>query len=189
MPPRPTSSVEEILAITIELIAQRDVSGVTMDLVAERAGVSKPTLYRRWPSRDALILDAIVRLHRPGGEPGTGSIRTDLALLLRELVDFLNRPEKGKVHAAFLNAAVRNPELAALNRAETKKARSSYERAIKRAIERGELVKNTNIRLMIDMLISPFLYCRLVENVDARKADIHPVIDIVLAAFARIGSV
>jgi AcrR family transcriptional regulator len=184
--PRPNASPEEILAVTVELIAEHGVSGVTVDTVAAQTGVSKATIYRRWRSRAALIRDAIAGLHRPVADPDTGSLRDDVIVLLKDLVDFLNRPGGGRVDASFLEASARDPELAALRRDTAKEARAAYERAIKRAVERGEMHPDLDVRLFIDMLISPFLYRRLVDHSRARPSDIEPVTDAVLAAFSRV---
>lgn len=183
MPPRPKATPEEILALTFELIAEHDVSGVSVDMIAARSGVSKATIYRRWPSREALIQATIDGMRRSASDPDTGSLRGDLAVLLNELVEFLNRPVGGKVFAAFLNAAVRNPNLSALNREMTRDVRGIYEQAIGRGIRRGELAQGVDVRLVIDMLISPFLYRRLVDNAEARRKDIEPVIEAIAKAF------
>lgn len=183
MPPRPKSSTDEILALTFQLIADHDVSGVSVDMVAAKSGVSKATIYRRWRSREELIQATIDGMRRPARDPDTGSLRGDLTTLLNELVEFLNRPVGGKVFAAFLNAAVRNPDLSALNREMTKDVRSVYGKVIRRAIKRGELADDVDIRLLIDILISPFLYCLLVDNASARQADIQPLIAVVMKAF------
>jgi AcrR family transcriptional regulator len=182
LPRQPNSSTEEILGIAIQLIAQNDISGMTVDKVAEKSGVSKATIYRRWRSRDALIFDAITYMHRPVADPDTGSLREDLTILIKELVAFLNRPDGGKVFASFLNASVRNPNLSKLQQQISKGARAGYEKAIGLAIRRGELPENVNVRLMIDIIISPFLF-RIIENTVARQSDIQPVIDVALAAF------
>jgi AcrR family transcriptional regulator len=184
--PRANASVDEILAITVELIAEYGVSGVTVDTVSAKAGVSKATLYRRWRSRDGLIRDAIAGMHRPVADPDTGSLRDDLVVLLKDLVDFLNRPGGGRVDASFLEASARDPELAALRRETAREARAAYERAARRAIDRGEMASDVNLRLFIDMLIAPFLYRRLVDHSRARREDIAPVIDAVLAAFCGV---
>ena len=180
MPRQPNASTEEILGMTIQLIAKHDVSGVTVDMVAEKAGVSKATIYRRWSSRNALILDAVTVMHRPGSNPDMGSLREDLAILLKELVDFLNRKNGGKVFAAFLNEAVRNPKVSAANRMITQEVRKAYETVIERGIERGELPEYVDVQLMIDLLIAPFLYRRLVDTIRAEPADIAPLLDVVL---------
>lgn len=186
MTPRANASAEEILAITVDLIAEHGVSGITVDTVAAKAGVSKATIYRRWRSRAALIHDAIAGLHRPVGDPDSGALRDDLIVLLKDLVGFLNRPGGSHVDSSFIDASTRDPELAALRRETAREARSAYERSIKRAIERGEVPADMDVRLFIDMLIAPFLYRRLVDHSRARAADIEPVVDAVLAAFSRV---
>ena len=183
MPRRPNSSTDEILALTFQLIADHDVSGVSVDMVAARAGVSKATIYRRWRSREELIQATIDGMRRPARDPDTGSLRGDLTVLLGELTEFLNRPVGGKVFAAFLNAAVRNPDLSALNREMTDDVRSVYETAIRRGVERGELDSDVDVRLLIDMLISPFIFRLLVDNAQARPEDVQPIIEAVVKAF------
>jgi AcrR family transcriptional regulator len=183
---RPNASTKEILAITVNLIARHDISGMTIDMVAEKSGVSKATLYRRWASRDALVFDAITYMHRPEADPDTGSLRKDLSILLKELVVFLNRPAGGKVFAAFLNAAIRDQHLTALQQRISRQTRSTYEKVIERAIKRGELKANINTRLMLDIVIAPFLYRRIVHNGVAHHGDIRLIIDVALAAFGRL---
>lgn len=188
MSPRPNASAEEILEITFHLIAEHDVSGVTVDMVAAKAGVSKATIYRRWESRTALLAEAMTRLRRPGVSPDTGSLRDDLAKLLKVLVDFLNRPDTGRVFASFINAAVRDPELAALQKEISKGARLDYEQVLQRSIARGELAAEVDMQFMIDLLIAPFLYQGIVEHAKVRPRDIERVVDAVLTAFGAAAS-
>ena len=81
MSPRPRRSETGILDATIDVLAEHGVSGATVDEVAERAGVSKATIYRHWGSRARLIHAAISSLDGPYVEPDTGSLRDDLAAL------------------------------------------------------------------------------------------------------------
>lgn len=185
MPRRPNASDDEILDFTNQLIAKHDISGVTVDMVAAQAGVSKATIYRRWPSRNALILDAITMMHRPGARPNTGSILKDLEILLKELVQFLNRRNGGKVFMAFLNEAIRNPALAQVNHKITSEVRASYVDAVTQGIDRGEIASDTDVGLMIDMLISPFVYRRLTGNGKIDTKEIAPIIDAVLRSFGK----
>lgn len=183
MPPRPNASSDEILVATIQLIAEHDLSGVTVDMVADTAGVSKATIYRRWPSREDLFFEALSYMRYPQADPDTGSLREDLTVLLKGLVHFLNRPDGGKVYAAFLNAAIRDSKLAALRREVARSARADYERVLFRGIERGEIASDINMRLVIDILTAPFIYRRLGDNMNARLSDVSRVIDVVLAAY------
>jgi AcrR family transcriptional regulator len=185
LPPRPNATPEEILAITIQLIAEYDISGVTVDMVAEMAGVSKATIYRKWPSRADLIYDALAYVPRPGGNPDTGSLRGDLSILLGDLVAYLEQPQAGRVFASFLNAAVRNPQLGALRQQTTKAARASYEQVLQRAVARGELADDVDILFLVDTIISPFLYHSMVDPTATQPRPVQPVIDMILKAFAR----
>jgi AcrR family transcriptional regulator len=184
LPRNANASDNEILSLTNQLIAKHDISGVTVEMVAMKAGVSKATLYRRWPSRHALILDAITIMYRPGAKPNTGSIRGDLMILVEELLQFLNRRDGGKVFIAFLNEAIRNPKLAEANRKITAEVRASYVEVIRRAIARGELAEDTDVELMIDLLISPFICKRLTGNAKLEVADVEPLVDAILRSFA-----
>ena len=170
---------------TMQLIAEHDVSGVSVDMIAEKTGVSKPTIYRRWPSRDDLIVAAMAVLEYPHIDPDTGSLRQDLTVLLEMLVEFLNRPDGGKVYASFLNAAIRNPKLAALSREVTRQARSQYEAVIERAIARGDIKPDVGIEVLVDALISPFIYKRIAEDKPPRREDVGRILDLILPSISR----
>ena len=131
------------------------------------------------------MVEALTYMRRPGANPDTGSLREDLTILLKELAEFLNRADGGRVFVSFLNAAIRDEKLAAVRRAAAEDARAAYKAAITRAIKRGELDKKVNVRLFTDMLISPFLYHRIVDNTIARQSDVPRIIDAVLTAFGH----
>ena len=71
---------------TLDLIAERGVPGLTTDAVAERAGISKATMYRRWRSKEELMLDAVASLVGEIAVPDTGSFAGDVRALLRNAV-------------------------------------------------------------------------------------------------------
>jgi len=183
MAPRPNASEDEILEITFNLVAEHDVSGVTVDMVAARAGVSKATIYRRWESRSALLAAAMTRLRRPGTSPDTGSVRGDLAALLEVLVGYLNRPPTARVFASFVNAASRDAQLGTLQGEISRDARLDYERVLRRGIEQGQLMRDLDIPFVIDLLIAPFLYRGIVEHAPVPPSDIDRVVDAILRAF------
>lgn len=186
MSPRARQPEDPILGATIDLIAEQGVAGVAVDTVAARAGVSKATIYRHWGSRARLIHAAISSLQRPFVEPDTGSLREDLTFLLQQLVWYLDRPDTGRVLPSFMEAAARDPELDALRQQTIREARAVYERVIGRGIERGELPTDVDVRLVIDLAMSPFIYRRVVAQSSVQPADIAPVVDAVLAAFSRV---
>ena len=87
---------------------------------------------------------------------------------------------------SLIDAAARDPELAVLHKQNEREGRATFERAIRRGIARGELPADVDVRLFIDLLISPFIYRRVVVQSTARLADVEPIVDHVLAAFTRV---
>ena len=186
MSPRARSSQEPILKATLELIAEHGVDNVTVDTVAATTGVSKATLYRHWGSRAKLIHAAFAQPQRSSVEPDSGSLRDDLIGLLRQLVTYLNRRDSSSVFTSLIDAASRDPELAALHKQNEREGRAFFERVIHRGIENGELPDDVDVRLLIDVLISPFIYRRVVVLSTAKQADVVPIVDCALAAFGRV---
>ncbi|MDT3442255.1 TetR/AcrR family transcriptional regulator [Pseudofrankia sp. BMG5.37] len=189
MSPRERTPQDPVLAATVDLIAERGVDGLNVEAVAAVSGVSKATIYRHWGSRAQLIHAALWSLQRPSVEPDTGSVRGDLIGLLEQLVDYLSNPSSGRVFSSFVDAAARDPELAVLQSEMIRTKRSAYALVIGRAIGRGELPAELDIELVTDLLMSPFIYRRVVGQSRVRRADIAPVVDTVLAGVAsRSGS-
>jgi AcrR family transcriptional regulator len=186
MSPRARREEDPILGVTIDLMAEHGVSGVSVDTVAAEAGVSKATIYRHWGSRARLVHAAISSLQRPFVEPDSESLREDLSVLLEQLVWYLNRPGNGRILPSFIDAAARDPELEALRQQTIREARAVYERVVRRAIGRGELPADVDVRLVIDLAMAPFIYRRVVDQSPIEPQEVGPVVDAVVAAFARV---
>ncbi len=94
-PGRPRSERAEraILDAALELFAESGLGGVCIEAVAARAGVGKATIYRRWPGKQDLLLDALATLKSPLPEPGGESVRDDLVAMLRMMCP--TRPTRG----------------------------------------------------------------------------------------------
>jgi len=184
--PRPRTPEAPILHATIELLAEHGLAHLTVDDVAAAAGVSKATIYRRWPSRAQLIHAAMASLQQRVAEPDTGSLRGDLVALLSQLVAYLTTQDSGRILPSFIDAAARDPELAALLRATARDARLPYQRVITRGIERGELDGDLDVDLFIDLLMSPFIYRQHILRVPVRARDVEACVDLLLAGRTTI---
>jgi AcrR family transcriptional regulator len=181
--PRPRRSQDVVLETTLDVIAEQGVMGISVDTVAARAGVSKATIYRHWGSRARLIHGAISSLQPPSVEPDTGSLRDDLVALLTSLVDYFDSPTVARVFPSFLDAAVRDPELAELRQETLRMGRASFERVVHLGIARGELPDDVDVHLVVDLARAPIIYRRVVAQVPVPTSDVAPIVDAVLAAF------
>lgn len=137
-----------------------------MDAVAERAGVSKATIYRWWPTKETLALDALYTEWAAASPPpgDTGSLRDDLLALLRPWARAASARPYGRVIAALLTEAQTDPVFSAEYRRRVVEPRRDAARAIfSRAADRGEIPAGTKTEVAIDLLYGP-LYHRLLHG-------------------------
>ena len=164
--PRSEKARKAVLDAAAELLLARGLSAVSMDAVAEQAGVSKATIYRWWPTKETLALDALFTdwaAARPYPQD-TGSLRGDLRSLLRPWVRLATSRPYGRVIAALLAEAQTDPVFAAEYRQRVVDPRRDQARAVfGRAIERGEIPADTKVEVALDLLYGP-LYHRLLHG-------------------------
>jgi AcrR family transcriptional regulator len=157
---------EAILAAAAELLLARGLGAVSMDAVAERACVSKATIYRWWPTKETLALDALYREWAAAQLTAreTGSLRGDLLSLLGPWVRLVGKRPYGRVIAALIAEAQADPAFALQYRERFVEPRRAQSRPIfQHAVERGELPGSTDVELALDMLYGP-LYHRLLHG-------------------------
>jgi AcrR family transcriptional regulator len=164
--PRSEAARAAILDAADELLLARGLGAVSMDAIAERASVSKATIYRWWPTKEALALDALYDDWAAAGDPGrdTGSLKGDLLALLRPWVRRVGSRPYARVIAALIEQARTDPAFAEeyLNR--LVRPRREQARAIfDRAIERGEIRADLNVEVALDLLYGA-LYHRLLHG-------------------------
>jgi len=186
--PRPRRSQEIVLETTVDVIAEQGVMGVSVDTVAARSGVSKATIYRHWGSRARLIHAAISSLQPTTVEPDTGSLRDDLVVLLLHLVEYFDTPKVAEVFPSFLDAAVRDRELAELRQETLRMGRASFERVVELGVVRGELPADVDVHLVADFARAPIIYRCVVARTPVRASDVEPIVDAVLAAFRSVSA-
>jgi AcrR family transcriptional regulator len=164
--PRSQQARQAILAAAGELLLARGLSAVSMDAVAEQAGVSKATIYRWWPTKETLALDALYTewaAVRPAPRD-TASLRGDLLSLLRPWARLASGRPYGRVIAALLAEAQTDPVFAAEYRQRVLEPRRDEARVLfGRAVDRGEIPANTKIDVALDLLFGA-VYHRLLHG-------------------------
>ena len=185
--PRSERARRAILQAAADLLLDEGGDRVSMDAVAERAGVSKATIYRWWPSKEMLTVDALLEWATAGSPPrDTGTLRGDLLALVQPWVREIRRRPFGRVIAALVSEAQSDPEFAQVYRARfVEQRRVPMRAAFERAIARGEIRADLDLEVALDLIYGP-LYHRLLHGhapLNGRFA--QDVVDLALAGIAH----
>ncbi len=162
--PRAEGLDEALLDVTLELAGEVGINGMSMDDLAQRAGVSKATIYRRWPSKERLVLDALNHAMRPFDLIDTGTLRGDLDAYLGELARRMSEGKASDVLPDLIAASVRDSNLRTSLDEYIRYRRQPLQTILGRGIQRSELAADTDVEVVIDALIGPFVYRRLLSH-------------------------
>jgi len=170
---RTERSKAAVLAETYRQLSRSGLANVSIDEISRVSGVSKTTIYRHWPSRSALLIDACSRLGGNVAVPDTGSFRGDLHTLLTGLAEQLRAASWSAVIPSIADAAERDPEVSAMQAAWQKALMAPFDTAAERAKARGELPAGCEPADMIAMTVGALFYRRWFsrEALDARFVD------------------
>ncbi|MER7792452.1 TetR/AcrR family transcriptional regulator [Streptomyces sp. NPDC097640] len=143
-----------IAEAVLDELAEQGYGRLSMEAVAKRAGVGKSALYRRWPSKQHMIIAVVSELSVERLEaPDTGSLRGDVLALLRSVADWLTHPRFSRIFPDLIAEAHRDPALAeALARSVGEPRRARAVVVLDRAVGRGELPPDTDRETALDLL-------------------------------------
>jgi len=153
-------SKEIVLKVTSELLGESGLSGVSVDEVSRRSGVAKTTIYRHWPTRSDLVMDACSQLSTSQSTPDTGSFEGDIAALAKDIVKLLQTARWPSVLPSIIDAAERDPELAKIHSAIQVGHTKPYLDVIARAVGRGEIPATNEASALVAALLGPLFYRR-----------------------------
>jgi AcrR family transcriptional regulator len=137
--PRDPAADDAILSATLAILAEHGYTGLTMDHVADRAGVSKATIYRRWSSKDEVLVAAVDRLSRTVAAPDTGDLRGDLTAIVDGLARVFSSPQVARLTGAIVAQVTLDPDLAdAVRSGFLADRRTAAVEALERARRRGQ---------------------------------------------------
>jgi len=163
--PRSEEAHRAILAAVVELLPEQGLDGLTIEAVAAHAGVGKTTIYRRWDTKNELILEAIEQLRPPGPPPDTGSLIGDLNALVAVQRERLEASQLPRVIPRVLAESLDDPDLHTqiMERA-VKPIRGILEQIVRRAIDRGELREDLDVETTVDTLHGSAVYSLLMAR-------------------------
>jgi AcrR family transcriptional regulator len=156
--PRSERADRAIIDAALSLFAEDGPAGLCIEKVAARAGVGKATIYRRWPGKEDLLLDAIAALQAPLPEPAGRSVREDLVTLLSAMRDSVADPRRTREFALLLGEGAKYPRLMA-RYAETvlEPRREVIRSVLRRGVATGELRASVDIEAALFMLTGAVL--------------------------------
>lgn len=160
--PRSERAHAAILAAAADLLVEGGWQAATIEAIAARAGVSKVTIYKWWPSRGAVAVEAyFARYAQTIVFDDTGDVARDLAAQIRVMIGAF-RGRAGRVMAELIGQAQLDDQLAEMLRRQWIEPRRQITAAVLRsAVDRGQLRRDADLELLMDQLYGP-LYYRLV---------------------------
>lgn len=178
---RNPASQEAILDAAEAILNEDGIAGFSIEAVARRARAGKPTIYRWWPNRTALMLDVYQRFKNARAFPDKGTLRADLiAFLENQLLGFWKDSLCGTVYRAIIAEAQNDPDAAAALFAYQAERKKTAVQMVDRAKARGEVAQDVNGELIVDMIVSfawhQLLLGRVAEAMDAVEGVVDGVL-------------
>src|SRR3984957_543009 len=159
--PRVVLSRERVLTATLDLLTETGLGGLTIDDVSKHSGVAKTTIYRHWPNRSALIIDACLRMTDGDEEPpDTGSLEGDVRAILTNLAELLVTARWSSILPSIVDAAERDPEIAEVHSRLQRWHAAPLRVALERAALRGELSPEADLSAIAAALRGPLYFRR-----------------------------
>jgi TetR/AcrR family transcriptional regulator of autoinduction and epiphytic fitness len=177
MDPRIQRTRDAVLPATLRVLAERGFANFTMEGVAEASGVAKSTVYRYWPTKLALLRDALEGLNRqPDAGMQAGSARARVQRLLEHLAAAMSDGVFSACIPALIEAAERHPEVAGFLHQYSDRRRAALTRVIQEGIEDGELPTHLDPELAALALSGPVIYRRLMTASPLPAADVPALV-------------
>jgi AcrR family transcriptional regulator len=146
--------------VDFELLSESGVGGFTVDEVARRSGVAKTTIYRHWPTREALVIDACSRISDEQEVPDTGSLEGDVTAILANIAHLLRTARWSSVLPSIVDVAERDPKFADIHSRIQHGHAAPLREVLERAAGRGELPTAADRSTIIAALLGPLFYRR-----------------------------
>jgi AcrR family transcriptional regulator len=154
--PRRAAVGKAIVDAALELLAERGFQAATIEAIADRAGVGRNTIYRRWPSKEELIVDALQELVADLDDQEGDDVYSLLLDWIRDFARVFGDPLYGRILPVVLGELQRNPAFARVYSEQL--VRPRYEALVgllRQAVERGELRPDADVEQIADLVAAP----------------------------------
>ncbi len=164
--PRDARVDRSILDATLDLFLEDGFDAMSIESVAERAGVGKTTIYRRWQSKEELVVATIDTLYEGLEVPDTGDVRADLTSVVKHMHGLIQNTKAGRALPRMAGEVARDTPLgrAYMKNVMTPRVRAAGA-ALQRAKERGELREDLDVQIAVASIIGPMMFLVLTGRI------------------------
>lgn len=182
---RSAERTADIMRATLELAQEVGYAKLSIEGISARAGVGKHTVYRRWSSKGAVFLDALLSsIEGDLGYPRTGDLVADLRVQMINAVDLLAKPPYDRLYAALVGEAQHDPAVAkALYERFVEPQAARTADRLRLAQEEGQLSPDLDLETVVALLYGAYYHKLLLTPFPVSTKDV----DLVLDVFFRIG--
>ncbi len=171
-----------VLAETYRQLSQSGLANVSIDEVSRASGVAKTTIYRHWPSRSALLIDACSRLGGGREAPDTGGLRGDVHALAASLADQLQTASWSSVVPSIIDAAERDADISAMQTGWHRGLMAPFDTVAERAKAKGEMRSDRPVSDLVAATVGPLFYRRWFSREPIDDRFVSAVVDAAVRA-------
>ncbi|MFI7005921.1 TetR/AcrR family transcriptional regulator [Streptomyces sp. NPDC050145] len=182
--PRQEHVTRAVLDAVVELVAESGMAALTMDAVAARAGVSKPAMYRRWPTKQDLVIAAAESRIGPLNVPDMGDFRAELRAVLTARMTAYRQPGIARLLAGVIGAAAEQDMVPEGYGAYTARVTSETRHVLERGVTRGDVRPDADLSTATTLVASSLVFRLVAEQRLPDEALVDSVVDLVGRAVA-----
>jgi len=180
--PRTVRSRAAVLQATVELMVERGVHTVSVDAIVERSGVAKTTVYRHWPTREALMMAAWQTLVSTDDVDPSGTMHEQLRTLALAFAVRLGTPPMSLLLPDLMAASARDPKMRAMYDEVVRSRRRPVVETVEAGIAAGLLPASTDAEFVCQLILGPIAYEQLLRHVKVDAAFVDRLVTVVLEA-------
>ncbi|WP_432104766.1 TetR/AcrR family transcriptional regulator [Streptomyces sp. bgisy091] len=177
--PRQEHVTRAVLDAVVELVAESGMGALTMDAVAARAGVSKPAMYRRWPTKQDLVIAAAESRIAPLTVPDMGDFRAELRAVLTARMEAYRRPGIDRLLAGVIGSAAEAGAEPGAYQEYTSRVMSETRHLLERGVERGDVRPDVDVADAATLVAAALVFRMVGEQRMPDASLVESVVDMV----------
>lgn len=183
--PRDDSVDRRVLEATLSILADDGMGGLSIESIAATSGVSKSSIYRRWPSKDEILVDAIGTVAESVSVVDTGALRDDLISALNALRSLVSDTRAGEVFPWLVSEMANRTNIGLMYlQVVVLPRRQSIVDLLTAARDRGDLLPGFEIETAVDILTGPIILRKMTDRLGTTPPDWpQTVVDLVLTGW------